>query len=151
MFFSLINKAKGHAQENRKAKTDMKDGTHRTSNSNHSIETLEAVKPSLASGTRIDFDPLEFVHFLEETGWSDDEKIEYATLVWNIVCEFVAMGFEVHPLQQAQNSSGKLHVSPSEAPAERAEMVDSSYGQLVNEFMRSDAATAHQGEKESLE
>lgn len=130
----------------------MKDGDTRTGKLEHLNDTPDAEPLSRSvelSHPYVEFDPAEFVHFLAETGWTDEQKAEYAKLVWDIVCEFVAMGFGVHPLQQAQNSGGKLPEPGDEAPGQTPEMVHSSHGQLIKQFMRSEAAETHQGEKES--
>lgn len=61
-----------------------------------------------AGNLSLEFDPSTFMHFLDGADWSEEEKAEYLAIVWEIVCEFVALGFNVHPLQQAQKACGKL-------------------------------------------
>jgi hypothetical protein len=78
----------------------------------------------------------EFTRFLDETGWSEEEKAEYVTLVWNIVCEFVALGWGVHPLQQAEKTCGELSDSGADPASAASEMVDCSYGNLIEKFVR---------------
>ena len=136
----------------------MKDGNDRTSNSTNSIEALGAARsshePAGSAGRghlTIEFGPREFHHFLEDTDWSDAQKTEYASLVWNIVCEFVAMGFGVHPVQLAQVSGGKPGGIRTEGTGSPAEVVDSSHGKLIEAFMRSDVVARHQNGKESSE
>lgn len=130
----------------------MKDGDTRTGNFENLNETPVA-EPSFCalepSWPSIEFDAGEFVHFLAETDWTDEQKVEYATLVWDIICEFVTMGFGVHPLQLAQSSCGKLPENPAGSPGGQAGMVHSSHGQLIKQFMRSEAAAPRQDEKES--
>ena len=84
----------------------------------------------------LEFDAAEFAHFLHETGWSDDQKAEYVTLIWNVVCEFVALGWNVHPVQQARNACGKPQESDAETAPSKGRVVDSSYGDLAEKFMR---------------
>lgn len=134
----------------------MKDGDNRTSTTNDLTDARGAMPPlpslddsSRSEGLAIQFDPLEFVHYLADTGWTDEQKVEYATLVWEIVCEFVAMGFGVHPIQLAQNSSGKPTESDPEAPGKPRKMVDSSHSRLIEAFMHSDAPGTRSDEKES--
>lgn len=89
-----------------------------------------------ASGPPVlDFDASEFAHFLDDTGWSDEQKAEYITLVWNIVCEFVALGFNVHPVQQAKEPCGKLPENSAESASLEAGVVDSSHSDLIKTFM----------------
>ncbi len=51
-----------------------------------------------------------YAHFLEHCDASEEEKREFLQALWNVICECVAMGFGVHPVQQALNakSCGKL-------------------------------------------
>lgn len=48
-----------------------------------------------------------YAHFLEDSDASEEEKREFVQTLWNIVVEFVSLGFGVHPLQQAQNTCGQ--------------------------------------------
>ncbi len=82
------------------------------------------------------FDAGEFAHFLSGTDWSDEQKAEYISLVWNIVCEFVALGFEVHPVNHAQDTCGKLPQAHGDPASAEADMVECSHGHLIEEFMR---------------
>ena len=59
--------------------------------------THERGPPNLA----IQFDAKEFAHFLAESDWSEDQKLEYIQTIWTIVLQFIDMGFGIHPLQQA--------------------------------------------------
>lgn len=64
------------------------------------------------------FDSTEFIDFLENTGWPDEQKSEYIALLWNLVCDFVSLGFGIHPLQAAsepQNDQPENLVAPVEA------------------------------------
>jgi len=83
----------------------------------------------------IDFDVNEFMHFLDGTGWSDAQKSEYLELVWDIVCQFVAMGFDVHPLQQAQMTCGEPSDIDAESTRLDSAMVNSSHGRLIEKFV----------------
>jgi len=103
----------------------------KTQHQKPALETRPATAP-----LSLEFDAAEFAHFLHQTDWSDEQKAEYIALVWNIVCEFVALGWGVHPVQQARDTCGKLPVSGAESASSEAVMVDSSYGELVGEFMR---------------
>lgn len=98
---------------------------------------LDNQKTRSASGPPVlDFDASEFAHFLDDTGWSDEQKAEYITLVWNIVCEFVALGFNVHPVQQAKEPCGKLPETLAESALSEASMIDFSHSDLIEKFMR---------------
>jgi hypothetical protein len=49
-----------------------------------------------------------YAHFLENSDLTEEQKREFLQTIWNIIVEFVSLGFGVHPLQQAQNACGKL-------------------------------------------
>ncbi|MEQ8602856.1 MAG: hypothetical protein RIB45_06025 [Marivibrio sp.] len=111
----------------------------------HKTQKPPKTTPTKAGPPVLNFDPQEFFHFLEGTDWSDEQKADYVTLVWNIVCEFVAMGWGVHPLQQAKESCGKTVQSRVRAPLGAAEMVDSSHSELIEEFVRRNGESAPSG------
>lgn len=52
---------------------------------------------------------------LEDDNIADEEKLELLQALWNIICEFSALGFNVHPIQQAQTACGKPHKAHSGA------------------------------------
>jgi hypothetical protein len=45
--------------------------------------------------------------YLDDSDLTEAQKTELLETLWAIICEFVMMGFNVHPVQQAQQSSGK--------------------------------------------
>jgi hypothetical protein len=45
--------------------------------------------------------------YLDDSGLSEAQKKELLEMLWGIVCEFVMMGFNVHPVQQAKKSCAK--------------------------------------------
>ncbi|MDF1722448.1 MAG: hypothetical protein P1U65_17375 [Minwuia sp.] len=83
----------------------------------------------------VSFDPAEFMHFLDEADWSEEEKFKYLALVWEIVCEFVMLGFDVHPFQQARKNCGKADEFRPQPPPETARVIDSSHSQLIEKFV----------------
>ncbi|OSQ47045.1 hypothetical protein [Thalassospira alkalitolerans] len=94
------------------------------------------MKPLVPKRNSVEFDAVEFMHFLEETDWTDEEKAEYIALVWNIICEFVALGFGVHPIQKAQEDCGKRTPSSMQSPLAAAAVVNSSHSNLIEKFVR---------------
>jgi hypothetical protein len=69
---------------------------------NHMTEKPK--KPALT----IDYTAYE--HFLENSDASDEEKRELLETLWNVICEFVAIGFNVHPVQQAMQDKNSGQV-----------------------------------------
>lgn len=123
----------------------MKDGSDRTSNSTNSPEALGAERPSGLEGEsaddfipplriRIDFD--YYLGFLEDSELTDHQKRELVRELFGIVNGFVALGFNVHPLQQAQQSCGETGVSGAAARKRRSNVVSSVPSHLINEFVR---------------
>lgn len=49
-----------------------------------------------------------YAHLLDDSDASDEEKRAFLQALWEIVCQFVALGYGVHPVQQAQETCGKL-------------------------------------------
>lgn len=47
-------------------------------------------------------DAAAYEHLLEDSDLSAAQKRELLQTLWEIICEFVAMGFGVHPLQQVE-------------------------------------------------
>ncbi|MBP5859135.1 hypothetical protein KAJ83_19135 [Marivibrio halodurans] len=46
----------------------------------------------------------EFLHFLDGTDMTEDEKLEYIECVQRVISEFVALGWGTHPIQQASDA-----------------------------------------------
>lgn len=51
----------------------------------------------------ITVDVEKYAHFLEESGLSEKQQAEFLQAMWNVICEFVSLGFNVHPLQQIES------------------------------------------------
>lgn len=47
----------------------------------------------------------KYEHYLANSDMTEAEKQEYLRTLWDIICEFVAMGFHVHPVQDAINDT----------------------------------------------
>ena len=48
-----------------------------------------------------------YEHYLDDSDMSDAEKNEFIQTMWNLVCEFVMIGFKIHPIQQGYQECGK--------------------------------------------
>lgn len=59
------------------------------------------------TGLAVTVDYEKYLHFLEDADISDQDKREFLQTLWGIICEFVSLGFGVHPVQQAQKPCGK--------------------------------------------
>ncbi|MFZ5734752.1 MAG: hypothetical protein ACOY4O_18605 [Pseudomonadota bacterium] len=56
------------------------------------------------------FDAQEFCHFLADTDWTAEQKIEFIETLWQIVVSFVDLGFDLHPVQQVIDTSSTLEL-----------------------------------------
>lgn len=54
-----------------------------------------------------------YAHFLEDADLTEEQKQEFLQTLWNIIVEFVSLGWGVHPLQQAQSPCGQVKENPS--------------------------------------
>lgn len=84
----------------------------------------------------LNIDLEEFIHFLDaEVEGTYEEKKEYLELIWQIVCEFAMMGFDIHPVQQAQQKCGKEQKTTSTATHADSDTVESNHTTLVEAFV----------------
>lgn len=72
----------------------------------YSLNELQADKPHIT----VDYE--KYAHFLDTADLTEDQKREFIQTLWNIIVEFVSMGFGVHPVQQAQDACGQNGESP---------------------------------------
>jgi hypothetical protein len=76
--------------------------------------TSNSVDSHSSSRVALTFDPEEYLHFLEESDWTEPQKREFIEALWTIVVGFVDMGFHIHPVQQALDETKTLEPdSPS--------------------------------------
>ena len=71
-----------------------------------------------------------YAHYLEDSDLSEAEKREFIETMWGFIVDLMSIGYEIHPVQQAQEACGKLSKSPVNPPHSRAEMVQSG-GQFI--------------------
>ncbi len=60
-------------------------------------------KTSLQFGLDVDY----YQAFLDDVDISDDQKIELVETLWQIVVNFIELGFQIHPLNSVQDSATK--------------------------------------------
>lgn len=53
-----------------------------------------------------------YTHFLESSDLTEAQKQDLLQVIWEIVVEFVSLGFGIHPLQQAKLDCGKTTQPP---------------------------------------
>lgn len=88
----------------------------------HTFER-EDITPA-AETFAIQFDAAEFVHFLEDADLSSAQKIEYVRMIWDIVLQFVDLGFGLHPIQQACGQFDEAQILCGEESADALHSLD---------------------------
>lgn len=75
----------------------------------------------------------KYEHYLAESDASEEEKEELLHALWNLICEFVTMGYGVHPVQQAlkDQDCGQVDIPACAATHDDSSMVESE--NAVNE------------------
>lgn len=106
-----------------------------TRRTKHHDNSETAKNPSIIT---LDYDL--YAHYLADTDLSEDQKQEFLETLWSIVCEFVALGFEVHPAQQAKNACGELPIQLANPSDSKADAIE-----LNNRFLQSDFDDAAAG------
>ena len=80
------------------------------------ITALTSCANESANRPVITVDYERYAHFLDEADLSEEQKREFLQTLWNIIVEFVSLGWGVHPLQQAQNPCGQLGENSLKTP-----------------------------------
>lgn len=65
-----------------------------------------------------------YAHLLEHSDASEEEKRAFLQALWEIVCQFVALGYGVHPVQQVREACGKLPENRTNQPLSGAGAVE---------------------------
>lgn len=91
-----------------------------------------------------------YAHYLEDADLSDEQKREFLQALWTIICEFVALGFGVHPLQQAQSPCGKPPKTDGNSTAESPCVLDYNHPDLIDLFNMADAGAPEEAGKDSI-
>ena len=78
-----------------------------------------------------------YAPLLDDPDLTEEQKREFLQTLWSIVCEFVALGFEVHPAQQAQKACGKAQECGPEPTSTGRDGVYLDQKSLVREFVDS--------------
>jgi hypothetical protein len=96
---------------------------------NHSIHNTQNSRPVIT------FDYSLYDHYLEDTGLSEDQKREFLEIMWALIVEIMSLGFDVHPVQQAQAACGKLSESRANLATPRKNKVKSKDQFLETDFI----------------
>lgn len=87
------------------------ENSGRLTSARHEFEAANPGKSSPQSKSVPPFfmevDLEEFVHFLDGTNMTEEQKLECVAVHWRIICEALMLGLRIHPVQQAQKNCGK--------------------------------------------
>jgi hypothetical protein len=89
----------------------MDDGLFRTAQS--PCPSIVPALPEIGSNRHapaLTFKPEDYLHFLEDSDWTESQKREFIDALWTIVVGFVDLGFHIHPVQQVKTASQTLEV-----------------------------------------
>ena len=75
-----------------------------------------------------------YQHYLDNSDLSPEEKLEFIQTLWNLVTEFVMLGWNVHPAQQ---SCGQENQNALPATNNDSDTVNLQYGNLISAFAQS--------------
>lgn len=87
-----------------------------------------------------------YEQYLAESDLTEDEKHEFLQTSWNIICEFVMLGYGVHPLQQIENDRGRSSVNDSFLTLDMLELEDHQITEKFKDAAKTERAA---GNKES--
>lgn len=63
-------------------------------------------RPTLTIDTNL------YQHYLDNADLTEEQKQELLQTLWSIICEFVMLGFNVHPVQQILQRGSEISSQP---------------------------------------
>lgn len=94
----------------------------------------DTINEARRSPPTITFDYDLYAHYMDDEDLTVEEKREFLLNLWNLIAEFMSLGFEIHPLQQAQEACGKLSKTRTDPPNSGADRVDCEGSILPTDF-----------------
>ena len=91
--------------------------------------TTDGSKARMSSST-IEVDLEEFLHFLDDSHLSDEEKMECLEIHWRIICDLMSLGFGIHPVQQAKKACGQDVEMPTQPTLEMPKVLELGIAKL---------------------
>ncbi|EKE68461.1 hypothetical protein [Oceanibaculum indicum] len=104
-------------------------------NDDNSISQARKARPVIT------FDYSLYEHYLEDSDLTEDRKREFLETLWNLIVELMSLGYEAHPVQQAQDACGKPSNTHTHPPISGRIPVQSE-----GRFLENDFSSAAQGE-----
>ena len=92
-------------------------------------------------------DARKYEHFLEHSDMTEEQKQEYLQMLWSVICEFVSLGFGVHPLQQVESDCGQSSENSAQSTFIALDMLNFEHNQTCEKFKDvAESETQPQGE-----
>jgi len=91
-------------------------------------------KPEEQAPLEITIDYEKYLHHLNDSEATDEEKIAYIKMLAEILVNFVDLGFGINPVQQAQSSCGKAKEKPSKSALTAPDALYLHHQQLNENF-----------------
>ena len=113
---------------------------HKKNNQNDTDHAVSELPDRACEPPVVFVDYERYAHLLDHSDASDEEKRAFLQALWEIVCQFVALGYGVHPVQQGQETCGKPPENRTNQPLSRADAVKCKGQTQRNHF--NDAADA---------
>ena len=90
----------------------------------------------------------KYEHYLEESNLTDKQKEEFLQTLWIIICEFVSLGFGVHPLQQAMEAPCGKDIKNHTKPALRNKYkIELNHKKPIGDFVTATNSETDQSRK----
>lgn len=84
--------------------------TEQGQHTDHPAAISERTRPVVT----VDYE--RYQHLLDEEELTEDQKREFLQAIWNVVVNFIDLGFAVHPVNQAQMACGKFNKTAVQRP-----------------------------------
>jgi hypothetical protein len=94
--------------------------------------TITTISRSPAPAITVDFEL--YAHYLDDDDLTEDQKREILQAIWNIIVEFVSLGFGVHPAQQVEIACGKLFEPAAKNAIPKPDAVEYEDQHLTEKF-----------------
>lgn len=109
---------------------------YRTKNTDKANQEIGTKRPTETSADHpvITVDYERYAALLEGADLSEDQKRELLQTIWNIIVEFVSLGFSVHPLHHMEIACGQLVDGAPSAPFAEANGVQYPHRLLSDKF-----------------
>ena len=83
-------------------------------------------QPSSSKYPTLEIDYALYEEYLDGSDLNDEEKREFLDVLWNIIVNFVDLGFGVHPVQQVQTACGQNKQKTASSKSDSSRVLNSN-------------------------